>query len=108
MSRPPRTTPGRRSTRFSQRRLRSRSVFMRLSWLALPLALLVSAFVAAQQRPPIVSIKVSFDNGKTKFRALQFQQQGKGPYPVVVMLHGDFGLTEWTRQQAERLARNGY
>lgn len=81
---------------------------MRLSWLALTLALLVSAFVAAQQPPRILGTKVTFDNGKTKFRALQVQPQGKGPYPAIVMLHGDFGLTEWTRKQADRLAEKGY
>jgi carboxymethylenebutenolidase len=81
---------------------------MRLSWLALPCALLVSAFVAAQQRPAIISVKVKFDDGKTKFRALQVQPQGKGPYPAIVMLHGDFGLTAWTRKQANRLAEKGY
>jgi carboxymethylenebutenolidase len=81
---------------------------MRLSWLALPLALLVSAFVAAQQSPRILGIKVTFDDGKAKFHALQVHQQGKGPYPAVVMLHGDFGLTEWTRKQADRLAEKGY
>jgi carboxymethylenebutenolidase len=71
--------------------------------LALPFALLVSAPVAAQQ-PPSVAINVKSD----KFRGVQFQPQGKAPYPAIVLLHGDFGLTEWTQKQARRLAEKGY
>jgi carboxymethylenebutenolidase len=71
--------------------------------LALPFALLVSAPLAAQQ-PPSVAINVKSD----KFRALQIQPQGKAPHPAVVLVHGDFGLTKWTRRQAARLAEKGY
>jgi carboxymethylenebutenolidase len=81
---------------------------MRLCWLALHCVLLVSAFVAAQQPPRTLGTKITLENGTAKFRAVQVQQPGKGPYPAVVMLHGDFGLTEWTRKQADRLAEKGY
>jgi carboxymethylenebutenolidase len=81
---------------------------MRSSFFAILCVLLASAFIAAQQPPAIVTITVKTDTGKAKFRALLMQQEGKGPYPAVVMLHGDFGLTEWTRKQAHRLAEKGY
>ena len=77
-------------------------------WLALPFMLLASALIAAQQPPPIAATPLEIDAGKAKFRALLMHPQGKGPYPAVVMLHGDFGLNEWTRKQAHRLAEKGY
>jgi carboxymethylenebutenolidase len=33
---------------------------------------------------------------------------GKGPLPALLVVHGDFGLTPWVRQQATALAGKGY
>src|SRR5579862_8631112 len=40
--------------------------------------------------------------------AFQVRPAGPGPFPAVVLLHGDFGLNAWVKQQARRLAGKGY
>jgi carboxymethylenebutenolidase len=65
---------------------------------------LVLALLAAQPAPPTES-SVKLPSGK---RAVQFRPAGAGPFPAVVVLHGDFGLTAWVKQQARRLADKGF
>jgi carboxymethylenebutenolidase len=52
--------------------------------------------------------KVKFVNGKIGFQALEFVPPGKGPFPAVIVVHGDFGLTPWAKKQCRRLATKGY
>jgi carboxymethylenebutenolidase len=53
--------------------------------------------------------KVSFGSGKIGFQALEFAPVGKdGPYPAVIVVHGDFGLSPWAQRQCSQLAKKGY
>jgi carboxymethylenebutenolidase len=53
--------------------------------------------------------KVKFVSGKVGFQALEFVPPGKdGPFPAVIVVHGDFGLSPWVHRQCSRLAKNGY
>src|SRR5438876_10623462 len=56
--------------------------------------------------PTETAIKIK--SGKELVRARQVQPAGKGPFLAVIIVHGDFGLTSWTRKQAVRLAEKGY
>src|SRR5258708_8257886 len=51
---------------------------------------------------------VAYPAGKEKVRGLLCRPAGKGPFPAVIMVHGDFGLTKWVKDQARRLAGRGY
>src|SRR5438105_4562621 len=68
----------------------------------------VVGLLLAQSASAPTETAIKFKSGKELVRAIQFQPPGKGPFPALVMVHGDFGLTQWTRQQAVRLARKGY
>lgn len=70
--------------------------------------LLVAAPLGAREKPAAAGEKVTFRSGKDTVRAVQYRPEGKGPFPAVVVIHGDFGLTPWVQKQARRLADKGY
>jgi carboxymethylenebutenolidase len=51
---------------------------------------------------------ITLRSGKEAVQAHCFRPEGKGPFPALVVLHGDFGLTDWVKKQARRLADKGY
>jgi carboxymethylenebutenolidase len=65
---------------------------------------LVLALLVAQPAPPTEG-PVKLSSGK---HAVQFRPTGAGPFPAIVVLHGDFGLTPWVKQQGRRLADKGF
>jgi carboxymethylenebutenolidase len=82
---------------------------MRVSSIFSALILCCAGHLMAAQQPDDPSVqRVELKSGKQVIPALRFQPPGKGPFPAVVIVHGDFGLTEWTRQQGVRLAGKGY
>ncbi|MCI0456164.1 MAG: dienelactone hydrolase family protein [Gemmataceae bacterium] len=73
------------------------------------LCLLAPASALAQDRGPKVATEnVTYRSGKDTVRAVVCRPDGKGPFPAVVAVHGDFGLTGWVKEQAQRLAAKGY
>jgi len=57
---------------------------------------------------PITSETVALRSGKDTVKGFLYRPEGKGPFPAIVILHGDFGPTEWIKKQAQRLAARGY
>jgi carboxymethylenebutenolidase len=51
---------------------------------------------------------VSYASGKDTVRGTLHRPAGKGPFPAVILVHGDFGLTDWVKAQGRRLADRGY
>src|SRR5262245_49308550 len=51
---------------------------------------------------------VSYPAGKDTVQGVLFHPAGRGPFPAVVVVHGDFGLNEGVKEQAKRLADQGY
>jgi carboxymethylenebutenolidase len=51
---------------------------------------------------------VSYAAGGDTVRAVLHRPLGAGPFPALVVLHGDFGLTDGVKEQALRLAEMGY
>src|SRR5215510_9817567 len=63
----------------------------------------------APPAPAGVTIEaVSYRAGKDTVKAVRCRPAGKGPFPAVLLIHGDFGPTKWVEQQARRLAEKGY
>jgi carboxymethylenebutenolidase len=73
-----------------------------------PLSLLTILAIATQSPPKVAMEKVTLLSGKDRVQAVCYLPAGKGTYPGVIVLHGDFGLTDWLKQQAARLADKGY
>jgi carboxymethylenebutenolidase len=41
-------------------------------------------------------------------RGLLYRPAGQGPFPALVVIHEDHGLTDWVKEQAKRLCDKGY
>jgi carboxymethylenebutenolidase len=82
---------------------------MRSFRLSLTVAVLLAPSLARAQNPVApVETAVKFRAGERTIRAVQARPPGAGPFPAVVMLHGDFGLNAWVKNQARRLADKGF
>jgi carboxymethylenebutenolidase len=73
----------------------------RILWFASWL-LLASALSAAEVKD------VAYRSGDETVHGLLFAPSGKGPFPGLLAIHAVFGLDEWTREQASKLANAGY
>src|SRR4051812_55568 len=51
---------------------------------------------------------VSFPAGKEEGRGFVARPAGAGPFPAVLLIHDDFGLTDPVKGQARRLADAGF
>ncbi len=52
--------------------------------------------------------KVTYLSGKEKVLATLYLPAGKGPFPAVIVVHGDFGPVPWVHKHAGRLAKKGF
>lgn len=76
------------------------------AWLV---TILLSGDASQASKPPAVAVKkIVLTSGKEKVTAYRYRPAGDGPFPALVVLHGDFGLTPWVQQQARRLAEKGH
>jgi carboxymethylenebutenolidase len=55
-----------------------------------------------------ISSTVEYSSGKDTVRGHLARPSGAGPLPGIIVVHDDFGLTAWAKQQAGRLAEKGY
>jgi carboxymethylenebutenolidase len=51
---------------------------------------------------------VSYKSGDETVQALLYTPAGKGPFPGLVVIHEWWGLNEWVKEQASKLADEGY
>jgi carboxymethylenebutenolidase len=54
------------------------------------------------------SHNVSYKSGDETVNAVMYTPQGKGPFPALVVIHEYWGLTDWVKDQASKLADEGY
>jgi carboxymethylenebutenolidase len=74
-----------------------------------PLVLLAGCSTKSVAPVPAVSVeKVTYRSSKDTASGILFYPVSSKPLPALVMVHGDFGLTEWVKEQARRLAGKGY
>ncbi|GIW42539.1 MAG: carboxymethylenebutenolidase [Candidatus Binatia bacterium] len=79
--------------------------------LAAGFALAVRPIAASTIRTGTAGLRegeVSFSSGGTRIPAYRALPEGAGPFPVVLLVHEIFGLHEYVRDVARRLAREGY
>jgi carboxymethylenebutenolidase len=71
----------------------------RFFWIVCLLA--ISAFAANSK-------SVSYKSGDETVQALLYTPAGKGPFPAIIVIHEWWGLNDWVKDQASKLADQGY
>ncbi len=71
--------------------------------LMLALAVLVAASAFAAEGKP-----VSYKSGDETVQGVLYTPAGKGPFPAMVVVHEYWGLNDWVKEQASKLADQGY
>ena len=74
---------------------------MKPALLALILSLSITA-VAADSK------SVSYKSGEDSVSGILYAPAGKGPFPALLVIHEWWGLNDWVKEQASRLADQGY
>jgi carboxymethylenebutenolidase len=70
-------------------------------FISVVLLLAVSSF-AATGKP------VSYKSGDETVHGILYSPQGAGPFPALVVIHEWWGLNDWVKEQASKLADEGY
>ena len=64
--------------------------------------LLATSAFAATSKP------VSYKSGDETVQGILYTPEGKGPFPAIVVIHEWWGLNDWVKEQASKLADQGY
>jgi carboxymethylenebutenolidase len=70
--------------------------------LALAVLLATASAFAADGKP------VSYRSGDESVQGVLYTPAGKGPFPALVVVHEWWGLNDWVKDQASKLADQGY
>jgi carboxymethylenebutenolidase len=68
----------------------------------LSVAVLVASALAADTK------SVSYKSGDETVRAQLYTPAGKGPFPAIIVIHEWWGLNDWVKDEASKLADQGY
>ena len=74
---------------------------MKTAVLLLTLLLSATAFAANGKT-------VSYKSGDETVHGVLYTPRGKGPFPALVVIHEYWGLVPWVKEQAAKLADQGY
>jgi carboxymethylenebutenolidase len=75
---------------------------MRAALLVTLIALFAISCLAAEGK------QVSYRSGDETVNAMLYTPSGKGPFPALVVVHEWWGLNDWVKEQASKLADKGY
>jgi len=56
----------------------------------------------------VTSKEVSYKSGDETVKGVLYTPEGKGPFPGIVVIHEWWGLNDWVKEQAAKLAGEGY
>jgi len=65
------------------------------------LLITVSAFAATPK-------DVTYKSGDESVKGTVYTPEGKGPFPALIVIHEWWGLNDWVKEQASKLADQGY
>src|SRR5215469_11961846 len=68
------------------------------------LLLVVPAMSAAEVKGKMVTFK----SGEEEIKGFLAEPEGKGPFPAIVVIQEWWGLTDWIKDNAKKLAGKGY
>ncbi len=52
--------------------------------------------------------QVTYSSGSDKVQGVLYTPAGKGPFPAIIVIHEWWGLNDWVKEQASKLADQGY
>lgn len=76
----------------------------RSSWIAALLLPVLASTAAAQ----VTTKDITIPSGDEKIKAFLAVPEGDGPFPAVVVIQEWWGLNDWMKEKAKRLAAKGY
>jgi len=71
-------------------------------------AVLVASAFPAVAAADVTTKDVTLKSGKDEITGFLAVPEGKGPFPAVVVIQEWWGLNQWVKDQAKRLAKEGY
>ena len=74
---------------------------MKVLLLILTLLFAISSFAATGK-------SVSYKSGDETVQGMLYTPSGKGPFPGIIVIHEWWGLNDWVKEQASKLADQGY
>src|SRR5436190_6117146 len=74
---------------------------MKILLLILTLLFAISSFAATGK-------SVSYKSGDDTVQGMLYTPEGKGPFPGIIVIHEWWGLNDWVKEQASKLADQGY
>jgi carboxymethylenebutenolidase len=72
------------------------------------ISLLLFATLLAASAFAADSKSVSYKSGDETIQAVLYTPEGKGPFPAIIVIHEYWGLNDWVKEQASKLADQGY
>jgi carboxymethylenebutenolidase len=78
---------------------------MKKIWLTIFIALFAGACFAAEGK---ATSAVSYKSGDETVQGMLYTPAGKGPFPGIIVIHEWWGLNDWVKEQASKLADEGY
>jgi carboxymethylenebutenolidase len=72
------------------------------------LCLLILAVLCALSAFAADSKTVSYKSGDETVQGVLYTPAGKGPFPALIVIHEYWGLNDWVKDQASKLADEGY
>jgi carboxymethylenebutenolidase len=75
---------------------------MKKTYLLILVGLYACTALAAESK------SVSYKSGDESVQAVLYTPAGKGPFPAIIVIHEWWGLNDWVKDQASKLADQGY
>jgi carboxymethylenebutenolidase len=72
------------------------------------IALVLVTLASTAARADVKTSEVTFKSGDEEAKGFLALPEGKGPHPGVVVIQEWWGLTDWVKDNARRLAEHGY
>src|SRR6202162_1177108 len=72
------------------------------------LLLMIVLFVSVAVAAAAAGKSVSYKSGDETVQAVLYTPAGKGPFPAIIVIHEWWGLNDWVKDQAAKLADQGY
>jgi carboxymethylenebutenolidase len=76
--------------------------------MVLPLLMLAMMSESQADEARVKGKDITFTSGKDEVKAFLAVPEGKGPFPAIVVIQEWWGLNDWIKDQARRLAAQGY
>src|SRR6478736_2524424 len=70
--------------------------------------LLILTFLFAISTFAATGKPVSYKSGDETVQGMLYTPSGKGPFPGIIVIHEWWGLNDWVKEQASKLADQGY